>query len=823
MKTNLLKTLLPYFSAIIIFILIVIIYFSPVLNNQVFEPGDIQRWKAASREIMDFREKEGKEALWTNTMFSGMPAYQISVNYPSNIAVYAHKLINLYLPKPANIVFVSLLGFYILLLAFGVNPWLSIVGAVAYAFSSYFFIILDAGHITKAQALGYMPPIIAGIHLAFNRKYLLGAALTGLFLAMQLYVNHLQITYYTLIIILLYGIFELYRVIREKDYMHFLKSTVILLVAVIFAVGSRTPNIWTTWEYTKYTMRGKPELKADIENQTSGLDKDYATAWSYGIDETMTLFIPNFKGGCSNGELGENSATYELFKNAQNASYAKRAVKNLPLYWGNQSFTHGPVYIGAVIMFLFIFSLFLVRGKLKWWLLTATIVSIVLAWGKNFMVLTNLFLDYFPLYNKFRTVSMILIIAEFAVPILAFLALKEIVAGNVNKKEFIRALKIALFSLGGIALVFTVFPGVLSFTSPFDESYIQQGYGVLMDAIREDRKMLLRNDAFRSLIFTLLTGSLLYIFYLKKIKLNVFITAICVLVIVDLWPVNKRYMNEDDFVPERKTKEVFQPYQADLNILNDKDPYFRVFDLTEDPFRSARASYFHFSIGGYHGAKFRRYQDLIDKHISKNNMNVLNMLNTKYFIVPSDKQPPEARFNQGALGNAWFVDEIIMVNDADEELNALTDFDPSRQVIIDKRFESGLNNFRMVPDPVSSDGSNDYIKLTTYKPNHLVYESDCVNDQLAVFSEIYYDKGWKATIDGKSAGHIRADYVLRAMIVPSGKHTIEFSFEPVAYYTGNKIALVSSLLLILFAVGVFGMEIRKKFINISAANTGSAI
>lgn len=812
MKTNILKSLLPYISAIVIFILIVILYFSPVLNNQVFEPGDVQRWKAAAREIMDFREKEGKEALWTNTMFSGMPAYQISVDYPTNITVYAHKLINLYLPKPANIVFVSLIGFYILLLAFGVNPWLSIAGAIAYAFSSYFFIILDAGHITKAQALGYMPPILAGVHLAFSRKYLLGAVLTGLFLAMQLYVNHLQITYYALIIILLYGIFELYRVIREKDYVHLLKSIGILLLAVILAVGSRTPNIWTTWEYTHYTMRGKPELKADIENQTSGLDKDYATAWSYGIDETMTLFIPNFKGGCSNGELGENSATYELFKNAQNASYAKKAVKNLPLYWGDQSFTHGPVYIGAVIMFLFIFSLFVVRGKLKWWLLTATIVSIVLAWGRNFMVVTNLFLDYFPLYNKFRTVSMILIIAEFTVPILAFLALKEILSENVNKKEFMRAFKISLFSLGGIALFFIVFPGVLSFTSPFDESYIKQGYGVLMDAIREDRQMLLRNDAFRSLIFVLLTAGAIYLYYIKKIKLNVFIISICVLVIADLWPVNKRYMNKDDFVSARKTKEVFQPYQADLNIMNDEDPYFRVFDLTEDPFRSARASYFHFSIGGYHGAKFRRYQDLIDQHISKNNMNVLNMLNTKYFIVPSDNQQPEARLNQDALGNAWFVDEIILVNNADEELNALTDFNPSDQAIIDKKFEPGLKNFRLFPDTASANESKSYIKLTSYKPNHLVYESTSTLDQLAVFSEIFYDKGWNATIDGQSAVHFRADYILRAMIVPEGKHTIEFSFEPRAYYTGNKIALASSLLLILFALGVFGMEIRKKLL-----------
>jgi hypothetical protein len=807
MKTDFLKSLLPYFTAVIIFILIAILYFSPVLNNKVLEPGDVQRWRAQAREITDFREKEGKEALWTNTLFSGMPAYQISVNYPTNITVYLHKLINLYLPKPANILFVSLIGFYILLLAFGVNPWLSIAGAVAYAFSSYFFIILDAGHITKAQALGYMPPIIAGVHLTFNRKYLLGAILTGLFLAMQLYVNHLQITYYTLIIILLYGIYELYRVIREKDYLHLLKSIGILLITVILALGSRTPNIWTTWEYTKYTMRGKPELKADIENQTSGLDREYATAWSYGIDETMTLFIPNFKGGASNGELGEKSATYKLFKNAQNESYAKKAVKNLPLYWGDQSFTHGPVYIGAVVMFLFIFSLFLVRGKLKWWLLTATILSIVLAWGRNFMALTNLFLDYFPLYNKFRTVSMILIIAEFAVPVLAFLALKEILTGNVNRKEFMRALKISLFSMGGIALFFTVFPGALSFTSPGDESYIQQGYGVLIDAIREDRQMLLRNDAFRSLIFTLLTAGLLYIFFIKKIKLNIFVISICALVIFDMWPIDKRYLNKDDFVSERETKQVFQPYQADLNILTDKDPYFRVFDLTEDPFRSARASYFHFSIGGYHGAKFRRYQDLIDHHISKNNINVLNMLNTKYFIVPLDKQQPEARLNRGALGNVWFSDEIILVNDADEELNALTDFDPQHQAIIDKRFEPDLKNIKLVKDSTAS------IKLTSYKPNQLVYESNCTQDQVAVFSEIYYDKGWNATIDGEPAIHFRADYVLRAMVIPAGKHIIEFRFEPKAYYTGNKIALASSLLLILFALGVIGMEIRKKFLN----------
>lgn len=800
MKTQLNKVT-PYLSAVILFILIALAFANPVLQNRVLKPSDIRMWEAGAKEILDYREETGKEALWTNGMFSGMPAYQISLKYPGNLVSAVHKIINLYLPRPANILLVSMLGFYILLLAFRVNPWLAMAGAIAYAFSTYFIILLYAGHFTKAQALGYMPGIIAGIYLAFRRKYLLGGVITGLFLGMQLIVNHFQVTYYTLVIILLLGIFELVDVIKTREWVPFLKSIGILVVAVLLALGSRASNILCTLEYAPYSIRGKSELTANQENQTSGLDRDYAYAWSYGIDETLTLIVPNIKGGSSHGELNESSATYEFFRGIQGDQYARRVVKGLPLYWGNQTFTHGPVYVGAVILFLFVFAIVVLKGKIKWWLVTATVLSILLSWGGNFRLLSDLFMDYFPMYNKFRVPSMMLIIAEFSIPLLGILAIQQLLVEGIPKKEFMKGLKVALGSLGGLTLLLVLFAGAFSYTGPSDEGYIAQGATEFVDALREDRFMLLRKDAFRSLVFILLSALLLYGFHIKKIKLNQFILALVALVLIDLWPVTKRYLNKDDFEPKRQAEVAFQPTQADQMILQDPDPHFRVYDLTSDPFRSARASYFHKSIGGYHGAKLRRYQELFEYQMSKNNMSVINMLNAKYLIVNTNENQPAARLNPETLGNAWYVSRIKIVADADEEINSLDALDPLHEAVVDQRFGYLLEDFDMDFDITGN------ITLTEYKPNYLSYSSQARSPQLAIFSEIYYEKGWKAFIDGEPVPHFRVNYVLRAMTIPAGNHTIEFRFEPKRYFTGNKIAFAASLILILTAVGVFGREL----------------
>ncbi|MCK4662956.1 MAG: YfhO family protein [Bacteroidales bacterium] len=801
---NIFKNIIPYISAIIIFLAITFTYFSPLLEGKRIIQSDVSNYKGMSKEITDYKKESGENALWTNSMFGGMPGYLISLP-SSNILKHLNKILNLNHKKPANYIFLYLLGFYIALLLFRVNPWLSLVGAIAYAFSSYFFIIIEAGHLTKALALGYMPPIIAGVYYAFNRKVIIGSMVVGIFLSLQLLCNHLQITYYTLLIILIFGLFQLYNTYKSKIFKEFFRTFSFLIIAVILAIGSNFATIYLTYDYGKDSMRGKSELTFDKENKTTGLDKDYATAWSYGIDETLTLLIPNFKGGASGGELTKNSATYELFKNHQGERAAKQAIKQLPLYWGAQPFTSGPVYIGAIVFFFFVLGLFLVKGTVKWWLLAATIISILLAWGKNFMFLTDLFLDYFPGYNKFRTVSMTLVIAEFTMPLLGLLALKNIIEEKISKKSLFKALKYSLYIVGGITLVFALLPGAFfNFETISDEQYITNGASVFVDALKEDRKSLLQADAFRSLVFVLLSAGLLLTYIYKKINIKTFYFVLAVLLLADMWTINKRYLNNDDFVSKRVEKEPFKQTSADIFILKDIDPNYRVFNVSVSTFNDASTSYFHKSIGGYHGAKMKRYQELIDFHISKHNMDVLNMLNTKYFIVPTEDKGPQPQINMNALGNAWFVDNIRYVANADSEITALSDFNPAVEAIIDIRFQEQLKDFNFIPDSIRE------IKFIEYKPDHLTYQTSTKNDQMLVFSEIYYSKGWNAYVDNEKMPHFRCNYVLRGMIVPKGNHKIEFKFEPKGYYVGSKISMVSSLILLILALGVLFFEIKKK-------------
>ncbi|HBY54996.1 MAG TPA: hypothetical protein DEH15_21535 [Marinilabiliales bacterium] len=820
MYKGIINKALPHVLAIVFFVVISIIYFSPVLQNKTLNGHDSNTWKGASEEVRNFKNSTGETSLWTNSMFGGLPTYLINTPNEKNIITKFSPILKLHLMEPVSHVFFYLLGFYLALLVFRVKPWLAVAGAVAFGFSSYFFIILAAGHISKAIAIGYMAPIIAGVFLSFDRKPIKGALLMAFFLALQIQTNHMQIVYYTFLILLIFGIFWLYKSFKNKELVGFAKSVGATFAGLALAIGINASVLYLTYEYGKYSIRGASELTHDQNNQTSGLDKDYATGWSYGIDETFTFLIPNFKGGSSSGSLNENSETYKLFEQAQGKTYAKKVVKQLPMYWGTQPSTSGPVYVGAIICFLFILGLFVVKGPIKWWLLSATVLSILLSWGHNFSFLTNLFLDYFPGYNKFRTVSMTLVIAEFTMPLLAILAVAKVFSGELAAKEFKKSLYWAFGITGGLSFFFILFSGIYSYAAPSDAGMQQ----VLVDALRADRQMLLRNDAFRSLLFVLLTAILVWMGYEKKISANYLYPALILLLLLDMWPVNKRYLNNDSFVNQKAVQQEFAPTQADQYLLKDKDPDFRVLNLTVSTFNDATTSFYHKSIGGYHGAKMRRYQELIDFHIFneiqdivKNLQNqnqdniygavasqpVLNMLNTKYIIVSPESFPI---YNSGSLGNAWFVKSIKQVDDADKEIAALGSFDPKTEAVVDKKFADQL------PSAIVYD-STATIKLEVYKPNYLKFTSKTLREQAAVFSEIYYPKGWNVYIDGKPAEYFRANYVLRAMVIPQGNHEIEWKFDPKGYAVGNILSIISAIILILMIVGVgvqWYLEQRKR-------------
>ncbi len=791
-KINL-KRIYPHIVAIIVFLGLSFAYFSPVLEGKRLEQPDIIQFKGMAREIVEYREKTGEEPLWTNSMFGGMPAYQISVLYPSNLIQYVDKAISFGLPVPAKYLFLSLIGFYILLLAFRVNPWLAIAGALAFGFSTYFFIIEAAGHNTKAHAMSYMAPVIAGIYMSFRGRLLTGSVLTGVFLALQLYTNHLQITYYTLLIVIVFGIAELIWSVRKRAVGDFFRTVGILLLPVVLAAGVNFTNLYLTWEYGRHSMRGPSELTHDQERQTSGLDKDYIlNDYSYGIAETMNLFIPDFKGRASSMDLGDDSSVYRELRNA-GVQHARDIVSQMPVYWGGQRFTAGPVYIGAVALFFFVLGLFILKGRLKWWLVSATLLSILLAWGKNFMFLSELFIYYFPGYDRFRTVSMILVIAQLTIPLLGMLAVKKIIETDNPLQTYRKELFRTFYILGGIALFFAMFAGVFSFSAPIDRQLIASGWpDFIVDALKDDRQSLMRSDALRSLLFVLISAVLVWVFLKGYIKNTWFITAIALLFLFDMWPVNRRFLNNDNFVTEVEVAQYFRKNQADMTILQDEDPHFRVFNTTRSPFNDAITSYHHKSVGGYHGAKLGRYQDLIDFHLSRNNMDVFNMLNTKYFILSdSEEGTPRAQKNPDALGNAWFVENFRLVDNPDQEIEALNDFNPAAKAVIDKRFEPYLEE--LTDEPLAGGE----IRLTEYRPDYLKYSAVAEGTALAVFSEIYYEDGWEALINGEEVPHFRVNYILRAMVVPEGEHVIEFRFDPPGYRIGERISLASSIIMIL--------------------------
>lgn len=832
------KKYIPYLVAVLAFVLISIIYFYPVMEGKVLRQSDIEQFKGMSKEITDYNKITGDRTLWTNSMFSGMPAYFISVEYEGNLFKKINKILQLGLPHPAGMVFLYFLGFFILLLVMRVKPYLAMIGAVAFALSSYFFIIIEAGHNSKALAIAYMAPVLAGIILSYRGKYIAGALLTGFFLALELAANHLQITYYLLIMVLVYGIFELVATIRNKQWNQFIKASGFLLIAALLAVGTHATSMLISSDHTKYTTRGKSELTFDEAKKTSGLDRDYVTQWSYGISESLTLLVPDLMGGASGRPLGEGSNVYDaLIEKGQRKSDAKSFVEQqFPVYWGDQPFTSGPVYVGAIVFFLFIFGLFVVKGRLKWWLLTVTILSIVLSWGQNLMWFTDFFLDYFPGYNKFRAVSMTLVIAELAMPLLGMLALAKVFDKNTNKKQLMDGLKYSSIIVGGLLLLLIALPNVFfGFSAAADAQVMAEWPEWLKTAFIDDRISILRSDAFRSLAFIVLAVALVWLYLKSKIKIALALAGIGILILIDMAAVDQRYLNEENFIEQKDPRRMarggydrdnpYQPTEADKQIMQDDELGFRVFNMAVSPFNDASTSFFHHSIGGYHGAKLRRYQELIDFQIQPEmqrlinvlsreadptkigivlqELPVLNMLNTKYFIIRTSTGPMPVE-NPHALGATWFVNDYQIVDNPDAEIMAVGDIDPAQELVVDKQFGTFVSGKNFISDPTA------FIELTDYKPNHLTYTSKASSEQLAVFSEVYYPSGWTAYIDGQPAEYFRANWILRAMVVPAGNHKIEFKFAPKLYSTGETISYISSILLLLLIVAYGVFEIRKK-------------
>jgi hypothetical protein len=817
MDNVLIKKALPHLTAILLFLLLPAIYFSPQLEGNKLNQHDTNTATGMAKEIADYNKTHTDLALWTNSMFGGMPAYLIGLPTYSLISP-VYKLTTLFDWRPISFVFLYLVGFYIALLLFGLNPWISLVGAIAFGFSSYDFIIIAAGHNTKAIAIGYMAPMIGALYHSWKKNLWIGSAFFALFLALQIYANHLQITFYTLLTILIFGITELYFAVREKQVKDFLRKSGIIALFAILAIAANSERLWTTWEYGNFSLRGPSELTHDKGNKTSGLDKDYATGWSYGVDETMTLLIPNFKGGASMIDFGQNSETAGLLR-SNNVPNANNIVKQLPGYWGTQPGTSGPVYVGSIVLFLFVLSLFLTTGPVRVWILSATIFSILLSWGRNFMPLTEFFLDYFPGYNKFRTVSMILVIAGFTIPVMASIGLNKIFTEEIDKVQWKKAMIWSVSLTAGLSFLFFLLPGLSgSFVAASDSQMPEW----IRSGLVADRTAFLRADALRSVIFILAVALIIWVHFVKKIKTKYSLLIIATLILVDLWGVNKRYLNNDNFVQEQKARNPFPITKANKDILQDKTEY-RVLNLSVDPFNEAGTSYYHHSIGGYHGAKMRRYQELIDFHIGNEisqlgtrlnslksetgldsvfiGLNALNMLNTKYLVYNPEASP---LLNTKAMGNAWIVNNYQLVDNADQEIAALGKSDLSNLIVTDKKFQPLLENIR------TGQRGDSRLSLKSYSPNQLIYSYSGKGNEIGVFSEIYYPKGWNAYIGDKKIPHFQANYVLRALVLQEGNYDIIFKFEPVSYHRGKQISMASSILLFLLIAFVLYKNIPLK-------------
>ena len=834
------KKLLPDLIAILAFVLLSFAYFFPAdIENRILFQHDTAAGAGAGQEVKEYYEQTGERSRWTNSLFGGMPMYQIAPSYDSTKSLqWVQKAYQLFLPDYVCLTFMLMLGFYILLRVFGIPVWLAGLGGIMWAFSSYFFILISAGHIWKFITLAYVPPTIAGIVLAYRGKLLWGGILTALFVALQITSNHVQMSYYFFFVILFFVGAYFEKAWRTKTLPQFFKASAVLIVAALVGIAANVSNLYHTYAYSKETMRGKSELvqTGDAAKQTSsGLDRDYITQWSYGIDETLTLLVPNFKGGAS-AALSQSETAMSKANPMYSSLYG-----SLTQYFGTQPMTSGPVYVGAFVLFLFVLGCFIVKGPLKWALTGATFFSIVLSWGKNFMPLTDFFIDYVPLYNKFRAVSSILVIAEFTIPLLAIFALKRLLEEPEILKQEKKPLGISLLLTAGIALLLAVAPGSIgSGYVPAQEAQMLQNAvnqqmipanelsGILAN-LGEMRAELVSSDALRSFIIIGIGCSLLWLYASGKLRSSLTIAGITILCLADMWGVNKRYLNDAQFVPHSIRTETFTKTNTDELILQDTSLDYRVLNFATSTFDDNNTSYWHKSVGGYHPAKLRRYQEMIKHHISPemqaaykaiataggemdsvdaNKFRVLNMLNTKYFIFPAGQQRQTVPIlNPHAYGNAWFVNKVQYVNNANEEIDALDSIIPTETAVVDARFKDVLKGAtESYKDSLSS------IRLTSYTPNRLTYETNNAQDGIAVFSEIYYPDGWHVTIDGQPAELARADYILRTMYVPAGQHTIEMRFDPTSLHVTEGIAY-GALALLVIGIIVAVLIAKRKYVK----------
>lgn len=834
------KKLLPDLIAILAFVLLSFAYFFPAdIENRILFQHDTAAGAGAGQEVKEYYEQTGERSRWTNSLFGGMPMYQIAPSYDSTKSLqWVQKAYQLFLPDYVCLTFMLMLGFYILLRVFGIPVWLAGLGGIMWAFSSYFFILISAGHIWKFITLAYVPPTIAGIVLAYRGKLLWGGILTALFVALQITSNHVQMSYYFFFVILFFVGAYFEKAWRTKTLPQFFKASAVLIVAALVGIAANVSNLYHTYAYSKETMRGKSELvqTGDAAKQTSsGLDRDYITQWSYGIDETLTLLVPNFKGGAS-AALSQSETAMSKANPMYSSLYG-----SLTQYFGTQPMTSGPVYVGAFVLFLFVLGCFIVKGPLKWALIGATFFSIVLSWGKNFMPLTDFFIDYVPLYNKFRAVSSILVIAEFTIPLLAIFALKRLLEEPEILKQEKKPLGISLLLTAGIALLLAVAPGSIgSGYVPAQEAQMLQNAvnqqmipanelsGILAN-LEEMRAELVSSDALRSFIIIGIGCSLLWLYASGKLRSSLTIAGITILCLADMWGVNKRYLNDAQFVPHSIRTETFTKTNTDELILQDTSLDYRVLNFATSTFDDNNTSYWHKSVGGYHPAKLRRYQEMIEHHISPemqaaykaiataggemdsvdaNKFRILNMLNTKYFIFPAGQQRQTVPIlNPHAYGNAWFVNKVQYVNNANEEIDALDSIIPTETAVVDARFKDVLKGTtESYKDSLSS------IRLTSYTPNRLTYETNNAQDGIAVFSEIYYPDGWHVTIDGQPAELARADYILRTMHVPAGQHTIEMRFDPTSLHVTEGIAY-GALALLVIGIIVAVLIAKRKYVK----------
>ena len=828
------KKFLPDVVVVLVFAIISFAYFLvPVTQGKILFQHDASAGVGSAQELTEYQNRTGETTRWTNSIFGGMPTYQMSPSYQSTDGLsQVMNAYHLWLPDNVWFLFAYLLGFYILLRAFDFRQTLAALGSIMWAFSSYFLIIIAAGHLWKVMALAYLPPMIAGIVLAYRGRYLSGFIVTALFTAFEIKANHVQMTYYYLFIILFMVIAYLVKAVREKQLTGFMKSTGVVAAAAVIGIAINLSSLYHTWQYQKESMRGKSELvKKDAANQTSsGLDRDYITQWSYGIDETLTLLVPDAKGG----------ATVPLSKNATAMAKADPQIQSMipqlydaiPQYFGMQPGTSGPVYVGAFVLFLFILGLFIVRSSMKWALLAATVLSVLLAWGHNFMGFTNFFLDYIPMYAKFRTVASILVIAEFTIPLLAALALKKIVDEPEVLTKQMKFVYISLALTAGVALLIALFPGMMEpFVSDQERQMITSIQGMdgntanmILANIAAMREAMVSADAWRSVIVILIGFALLFLYKMKKLRADYMVICMAVLCLVDMWQVDKRYLNDEMFVPKSERDMPHQATSTDLAIMKDKSLDYRVLNLASNTFNENETSFFHKSIGGYHPAKLRRYQEMIDAYIApemqaamqaiaaKNgNMQevdgakvfpVLNMLNTKYFILPLQGGATMPLQNIYAQGNGWFVDKINYVADANAEYAGVGKIDVRHEAVADKKFESVLGQAR-------SNDSTAIVKLVKYEPNNLQYTIESKKGGVVVFAEIYYP-GWTATIDGQPAELGRVNYILRALNVKAGKHTVVLDFHPTSISTTETIAYIAIVILLLAIIGAGYMRFKNR-------------